>query len=107
MSEGRGGNKDDSSSLSESLSRGKVGGPVLRWEQPRVGGGTELLDVLSLKSEAGAGGTWVRGGGQESEDGEGMIKKDGLTGWRGRAEGMAWAARRLGRRASHHPVSPG
>ena len=71
MSEGRGGNKDDSCSLSESLSRGQVGGPVLRREQPGVGGGTELLDVLSLRVRLGQAGPGSREAGRSRRTGRG------------------------------------
>lgn len=57
------------------------------------------MDVLSVRVRLGQAG---RSGRTE----RGWVIKGGSTGWRGRVEGMAWAARRLGRRASHHPVSP-
>lgn len=67
---------------SESLSRGKRA-PVLRWEQPGVGGGTEPLDVLSLRVRLGQAGPGWGEVGRSGRTERGWMIKGGPTGWRG------------------------
>lgn len=64
------------------------------------------MDVLSVRVRLGQAGPGWGEAGRSGRTERGWMIKGGSTGWRGRVEGMAWAARRLGRRASHHPVSP-